>query len=90
MEEMTSREVEFYLKEGGDLVFVPFGRSAGTARLSRWACTPIGNRAQPADGSESGRSGFPAYLYGHGRATRLSGDRTFHGERAGPSSSGLR
>ena len=29
MEEMTSREVEFYLKEGGDLVFVPFGPVSG-------------------------------------------------------------
>ncbi len=29
MEDMTSREVEFYLKEGGDLVFVPFGPVSG-------------------------------------------------------------
>jgi creatinine amidohydrolase/Fe(II)-dependent formamide hydrolase-like protein len=29
VEEMTSREVEFYLKEGGDLVFVPFGPVSG-------------------------------------------------------------
>jgi len=29
MEEMTSREVEFYLKEGGDLVFIPFGPVSG-------------------------------------------------------------
>ncbi len=29
MEEMTSREVEFYLKEEGDLVFVPFGPVSG-------------------------------------------------------------
>jgi len=29
MDEMTSREVEFYLKEGGDLVFVPFGPISG-------------------------------------------------------------
>ena len=25
LDEMTSREVEFYLKDGGDLIFVPFG-----------------------------------------------------------------
>lgn len=29
MDEMTSREVECYLKEGGDLVFVPFGPMSG-------------------------------------------------------------
>lgn len=29
MDEMTSREVEFYLKDGGDLVFVPFGPVSG-------------------------------------------------------------
>jgi creatinine amidohydrolase/Fe(II)-dependent formamide hydrolase-like protein len=29
MDEMTSREVEFYLKEGGDLAFVPFGPVSG-------------------------------------------------------------
>jgi hypothetical protein len=29
MDEMTSREVEFYLKEGGDLVFIPFGPISG-------------------------------------------------------------
>lgn len=29
MDEMTSREVEFYLKEGGDLVFIPFGPVSG-------------------------------------------------------------
>ena len=29
IDEMTSREVEFYLKEGGDLVFVPFGPVSG-------------------------------------------------------------
>lgn len=29
MDEMTSREVESYLKEGGDLVFVPFGPVSG-------------------------------------------------------------
>jgi creatinine amidohydrolase/Fe(II)-dependent formamide hydrolase-like protein len=29
MEEMTSREVEFYLKEGGDLAFIPFGPVSG-------------------------------------------------------------
>lgn len=29
MEEMTSREVEFYLNEGGNLVFIPFGPVSG-------------------------------------------------------------
>lgn len=29
MDEMTSREVEFYLNDGGDLVFVPFGPVSG-------------------------------------------------------------
>src|SRR5512144_1558663 len=29
IDEMTSREVELYLKEGGDLVFVPFGPVSG-------------------------------------------------------------
>jgi len=29
IDEMTSREVEFYLKEGGDLVFIPFGPVSG-------------------------------------------------------------
>ena len=39
MEDMTSREVEFYLKEGGDLVFIPFGPVSGHGeRLSPWEC----------------------------------------------------
>ncbi len=29
LDEMTSREVEFYLKDGGDLIFVPFGPISG-------------------------------------------------------------
>ena len=29
IDEMTSREVEFYIKEGGDLVFIPFGPVSG-------------------------------------------------------------
>jgi len=29
MEKMTSREVEFYLKDGGGLVFIPFGPVSG-------------------------------------------------------------
>ena len=29
MDEMTSREVELYLKDGGDLVFIPFGPVSG-------------------------------------------------------------
>jgi hypothetical protein len=33
IDEMTSREVEFYLKEGGDLVFVPFGPVSGHGAL---------------------------------------------------------
>jgi hypothetical protein len=33
IDEMTSREVEFYLKEGGDLAFVPFGPVSGHGAL---------------------------------------------------------
>jgi hypothetical protein len=33
IDEMTSREVEFYLKAGGDLVFVPFGPVSGHGAL---------------------------------------------------------
>jgi hypothetical protein len=33
LDEMTSREVEFYLKEGGDLVFVPYGPVSGHGAL---------------------------------------------------------
>jgi creatinine amidohydrolase/Fe(II)-dependent formamide hydrolase-like protein len=33
IDEMTSREVELYLKEGGDLVFVPFGPVSGHGAL---------------------------------------------------------
>jgi len=33
IDEMTSREVETYLKEGGDLVFVPFGPVSGHGAL---------------------------------------------------------
>jgi creatinine amidohydrolase/Fe(II)-dependent formamide hydrolase-like protein len=33
IEEMTSREVEFYLRDGGDLVFVPFGPVSGHGAL---------------------------------------------------------
>jgi hypothetical protein len=33
MDEMTSREVELYLKEGGDLAFVPFGPVSGHGAL---------------------------------------------------------
>src|SRR3989339_817343 len=40
MEEMTSREIEFYLKEGGDLVFIPFGPVSGHG-----AFTPMGMHA---------------------------------------------
>src|SRR5713226_3518069 len=29
IDEMTSREVEFYIKEGGDLAFIPFGPVSG-------------------------------------------------------------
>src|SRR5262245_31002469 len=29
IDEMTSREVEFYIKDGGDLVFIPFGPISG-------------------------------------------------------------
>jgi creatinine amidohydrolase/Fe(II)-dependent formamide hydrolase-like protein len=40
MEEMTSREIEFYLKDGGDLVFVPFGPISGHG-----AFIPVGMHA---------------------------------------------
>jgi hypothetical protein len=33
MDEMTSREIELYLKRGGDLVFVPFGPISGHGAL---------------------------------------------------------
>ena len=33
MDEMTSREIEFYLKGGGDLAFVPFGPISGHGAL---------------------------------------------------------
>lgn len=33
MDEMTSREIEFYLKSGGDLVLVPFGPVSGHGAL---------------------------------------------------------
>jgi len=33
LDAMTSREVEFYLKEGGDLVFIPFGPVSGHGAL---------------------------------------------------------
>lgn len=45
LDEMTSREVEFYLKEGGDLVFVPYGPVSGHGALipmgmhAHWAST---------------------------------------------------
>jgi creatinine amidohydrolase/Fe(II)-dependent formamide hydrolase-like protein len=40
MEEMTSREIEFYLKDGGNLVFVPFGPVSGHG-----AFIPVGMHA---------------------------------------------
>ena len=40
MEEMTSREIEFYLKDGGDLVLVPFGPVSGHG-----AFIPVGMHA---------------------------------------------
>src|SRR5512147_812595 len=33
MDEMTSREIEFYLKSGGDLVLIPFGPISGHGAL---------------------------------------------------------
>ena len=33
MDEMTSREIEFYLKDGGDLVLIPFGPISGHGAL---------------------------------------------------------
>jgi len=44
LDEMTSREVEFYLKEGGDLIFVPFGPISGHG-----AFTPLGIHAHWAE-----------------------------------------
>ena len=45
MDEMTSREVEIYLKDGGDLVFVPYGPVSGHGALIPYgyAC-PLGQR----------------------------------------------
>ncbi|MFB3828550.1 MAG: creatininase family protein [Bryobacteraceae bacterium] len=40
MDEMTSREIEFYLKDGGDLAFVPFGPVSGHG-----AFIPVGMHA---------------------------------------------
>ena len=54
IDEMTSREVELYLKEGGDLVLVPFGPVSGHGAFipmgmhAHWA-----QRAQPAARRES-------------------------------------
>ncbi|MFH1068356.1 MAG: creatininase family protein [Candidatus Glassbacteria bacterium] len=56
MEEMTSREVEFYLKEGGDLVFVPFGPVSGHGAFipmgmhAHWAAALSTLMAERADG----------------------------------------
>ena len=33
LDAMTSREVEFYLKDGGDLIFIPFGPISGHGAL---------------------------------------------------------
>ena len=44
LDEMTSREVEFYLKEGGDLIFIPFGPISGHG-----AFTPLGIHAHWAE-----------------------------------------
>ena len=40
MDEMTSREIEFYLKSGGDLVLIPFGPISGHGAL-----IPVGMHA---------------------------------------------
>ena len=56
MEEMTSREVEFYMKEGGDLVFVPFGPVSGHGAFipmgmhAHWATALSVLMAEKADG----------------------------------------
>jgi len=56
MEEMTSREVEFYLKGGGDLVFVPFGPVSGHGAFipmgmhAHWANALCVLMAEKADG----------------------------------------
>ena len=42
MDEMTSREIEFYLKSGGDLVLIPFGPISRHGACPRWVCMRIG------------------------------------------------
>ncbi|HUU27786.1 MAG TPA: creatininase family protein [archaeon] len=56
MEEMTSREVEFYLKDGGGLVFIPFGPVSGHGAFipmgmhALWATALSVLMAEKADG----------------------------------------
>lgn len=75
MDEMTSREVEGYLKEGGDLVFVPFGPLSGHGAFiplgihAHWAEALSLLLAERADGLV-----FPATFCCYAGATR-----TFHG-----------
>jgi creatinine amidohydrolase/Fe(II)-dependent formamide hydrolase-like protein len=56
MDEMTSREVEFYLRDGGDLAFVPFGPVSGHGAFipmgmhAHWATALSLLMARKADG----------------------------------------
>ena len=56
IDEMSSREIEFYLKEGGDLVFVPFGPVSGHGAFTtmgmhgHWATALSLLMARKADG----------------------------------------
>jgi hypothetical protein len=56
LDEMTSREVEFYLKAGGDLIFIPFGPVSGHGALlpmgihCHWAHALSSILAEKADG----------------------------------------
>ena len=71
LDEMTSREVEFYLKEGGDLVFVPFGPISGHG-----AFTPLGIHAHWAEAlaailsREADGLVYPAVIQVYAGATR--------------------
>lgn len=71
IDEMTSREVDFYLKRGGDLVFVPFGPVSGHGAFipmgmhAHWASALSVLLAEKADGLV-----FPATFACFAGATR--------------------
>src|SRR5437762_2951880 len=54
IDEMTSREVESYLKEGGDLALIPFGPVSGHRVWRRWM-RPKGSRIP----TEHCKKGYP-------------------------------